>query len=66
MKGVTDSLDFETIMTIERKGKRIVFYLEDGVHFTVDNLVDVDVYEIPEGATDYLPTPTKLVEKQPI
>ncbi len=54
-------IDFETIMTLDRKGKRITFYLKKGVHFTVDNLVDVEVYEIPEGVTDKLPIPTNLV-----
>lgn len=55
-------IDFETIMTIDRKGKRIAFYLEKGVHFTVDNLVDITIHELSPEPTNNLSKPTKLVE----
>jgi len=57
------TIDYETIITLDLKGKTVAFFLKQGVHFTLDNLVDVNVYEIPQGVTDKLPLSTKLVGK---
>ena len=42
------TIDYETIITLDLKGKRVLFFLEKGSDFRVDNLVDVAVYEILE------------------
>ncbi len=55
------TIDYETIITLELKGKTVAFFLEKGVHFTLDNLVDVNVYKIPEGVTDKLPLTNKFI-----
>ncbi len=48
------TIDYETIITLDLKGKRVLFFLEKGSDFRVDNLVDVALYEIPEEVADNL------------
>lgn len=48
------TIDYETIITLDLKGKRVLFFLEKGSDFRVDNLVDVVLYTIPEEVADNL------------
>ncbi len=48
------TIDYETIMTINRKGKIIAFFLEKGSHLTIDNLVNVEVYDPSPKVKDKL------------
>ena len=47
-------IDYETIITLDIKEKRVLFFLKKGVDLKIDNLVDVVLYEIPKQVADNL------------
>lgn len=40
-------MDYDTIITIERKNKQIVFFIK-GEYLSLDTIIDVEVYDQPE------------------